>query len=159
MQPHGRAQLRNLHAISSALAILTISIFLTTTIIAELSGDPSFITTVKQGIAYGLVILVLTMATIGISGTRLAGSSTAPIIRRKRRRMALIAANGVFILVPCALILAWLATQGAFSIEFYLVQGIELIAGSANITLLVRNARLGKSMSRSMVLTTARDSS
>jgi hypothetical protein len=62
--------------------------------------------------------------------------------------MIFIAANGLLVLMPCALILAWLATTDRFGVIFYVVQGIELIAGSINITLLVRNAWIGKSMNR-----------
>lgn len=148
MQPFSRPRLRRLHAVSGGLAILIISIFLTTTLVAELSGDPPFIATVKQGIVYGLAVLIPTMAAVGLSGRRLAGTSTAPIIQRKRRLMAMIAANGLFILVPCALTLNWFATTDAFGLAFYLVQGIEFIAGPVNITLLVLNARLGMSMTR-----------
>jgi hypothetical protein len=141
-----RPGLRRLHAISGILAILIVSSFLAATLIAEFDGDPAFIATVKQAIAYGLVVLVPTMAAIGLSGTRLAGTSKTPIIKRKRRHMSLIAANGLLILLPCALILAWLATTGEPDITFYLVQGIEIIAGSVNITLLILSARLGMSM-------------
>jgi hypothetical protein len=143
-----RPQLRKLHALSSGLAILLISTFLATTLLAEVSGDTNLITTVKQGIAYGLVVLIPTMAAVGLSGRQLAGNSTALLIQRKQRRMMLIAANGLFVMVPCALLLAWLATIEFFDIAFYLVQGIELIGGSVNITLLILNARLGMSMSR-----------
>jgi hypothetical protein len=143
-----RTRLRKLHAISGVLAIAIIGIFLTTTIIAELSGDPALIATVKQGIVYALAVLVPTMAAVGISGKRLSGKSTAPIIQRKQRRMMLIAANGLLILVPCALILAWLATTGSFGPLFYAVQAIELIAGPINIILLILNMRLGMQMTR-----------
>lgn len=148
MQSFARPQLRRLHAISGGLAILIISTFLTTTLVAELSGDTTLIATVKQWIAYGLALLVPTMAVVGLSGRRLAGTSTSPIIQRKQRRMALIAANGLLILVPCALTLAWLPATDTFGLSFYLVQGLEIIAGPVNITLLVLNARLGMSMSR-----------
>jgi hypothetical protein len=140
--------MRKLHAVSSMLAILIIGTFLTTTLLAELSQNTTLIAAVKQAIAYGLAVLVPTMAAVGLSGTRLAGASTAPVIQRKRRRMAVIAANGLFILVPCALVLAWLATAGNFGPMFYVVQGIELIAGAVNMTLLVLNARLGMAMAR-----------
>jgi hypothetical protein len=120
-----------------------ISAFMISTLIAELSGDLAFITTVKQAIVSGLAVLVPAMAAVGISGNRLAGKSTAPIIQRKQRRMMLIAANGLFVLVPCALALAWLAAAGSFGGLFYVVQGVELLAGAVNITLLVLTARLG----------------
>jgi hypothetical protein len=143
-----RMHMRKLHAMSGSLAILVIATFLTSTIVAELSGDKTMIATVKQAIVYGLALLVPSMVTVGISGKRLSGTSTAPIIQRKQRRMMVIAANGLLILMPCAVALAWLASSGAFGIAFAMVQGIELLAGMVNLTLLVLNARLGMQMTR-----------
>ncbi|MEM8533819.1 MAG: hypothetical protein AAGF95_23445 [Chloroflexota bacterium] len=134
------------HAASGMLAILLITAFLVTTVIVELSGNTPLITHVKQGIAYGVVVLIPTMIAIGLTGRRLAGTSQAPLIVRKRRQMVIIAVNGLFILVPCALVLAWLATMGSFGFTFALLQGIELIAGGINLTLLVLTAKLGRQM-------------
>jgi hypothetical protein len=97
---------------------------------------------------YGLLLLVPAMAAVGLSGRRLAGSSTAAIIQRKQRRMVVIAANGLLVLLPCALTLAWLAAAGDFGSLFYAVQGIELLAGGVNIMLLLLNMRLGLQMTR-----------
>lgn len=146
MTQEARTKLKRLHAVSGGLALLMISTFFTTTIISELSGDTALITTVKQGIAYGLLLLVPAMAAVGLAGRRLAGSSTAEIIQRKQRRMAVIAANGLLVLLPCALTLAWLASKGDFGSLFSVVQGIELLAGGVNITLLALNMRLGLQM-------------
>jgi hypothetical protein len=148
MTQETRTKVKRLHAMSGGLALLIISTFFTTTIISELSGDTALIAAVKQGIAYGLLLLVPAMAAVGLSGRRLAGSSTAEIIQRKQRRMAVIAANGLLVLLPCALTLAWLASTGASGSLFYAVQGIELLAGGVNITLLVLNIRLGLQMTR-----------
>jgi hypothetical protein len=57
--------------------------------------------------------------------------------------MAIIAANGILVLVPCALALHWLASIGNFGVAFYVVQAVELIAGPVNIVLMGLNVRDG----------------
>jgi len=62
--------------------------------------------------------------------------------------MPIIAANGVLVLIPSALFLAWKAGAGAFDTAFYAVQAVELIAGAVNVTLLSLNMRDGLRMTR-----------
>lgn len=62
-------------------------------------------------------------------------------IGRKKKRMPIIALNGLLILLPCAIYLNVLASQGLFNQLFYLIQGVELIAGSINLTLMALNIR------------------
>ena len=88
----------------------------------------------------------LALALTGASGFRLAGASPDPRLIRKRRRMPIIAANGLFGLVPAALYLATLASRGEFGMLFYGVQGIELFAGAINLTLMSLNIRDGLSL-------------
>jgi hypothetical protein len=57
--------------------------------------------------------------------------------------MPIIAANGIFILIPAALYLATLASRGEFGTVFYAVQAIELLAGAVNLTLMALNIRDG----------------
>jgi len=59
------------------------------------------------------------------------------------KRMQLIAANGILILIPFALFLAAKARAAEFDSAFYLVQALELGAGAANIALLALNMRDG----------------
>lgn len=101
-----RKTVRTGHAVSGILAILLITAFLVSTVMVELSGNTMLITQVKQGIAYGVVVLIPTMIAIRMSGRRLAGTSQASLIVRKRRQMVIIAVNGLFVLVPCAFGLA-----------------------------------------------------
>ncbi len=61
----------------------------------------------------------------------------------KRKRMPFIAANGLLVLVPCAIVLNRWASAGSFDTSFYVVQIIELIAGPINLTLMSRNVRDG----------------
>lgn len=57
--------------------------------------------------------------------------------------MSFIAANGVLILIPCAIFLAHKATAGAFDVSFYAMQIIELLAGATNLILLSMSMRDG----------------
>ena len=60
--------------------------------------------------------------------------------------MPWIAGNGVLVLIPSALFLAWKAGQGQLDVAFYAVQAVELTAGAVNVTLLSRNMRDGLRM-------------
>ena len=57
--------------------------------------------------------------------------------------MKIVAANGLLVLLPSAYVLASWASAGRFDSAFYAVQGLELVAGAVNITLLVLNMRDG----------------
>ena len=65
------------------------------------------------------------------------------MIGAKIKRMPLIAANGILVLIPSALFLAFKAKAAEFDGAFYAVQTLELAAGAANITLLALNMREG----------------
>ena len=67
---------------------------------------------------------------------------------RKAKRMEIIAANGILILIPSAFFLASKAQAGAFDTMFYVVQAAEIIAGATNITLLPMNMRDGLALRR-----------
>lgn len=60
--------------------------------------------------------------------------------------MPFIAADGLLILVPAALFLAWKARNGEFDGVFHAAQGLELLAGATNISLLGLNMRDGLKM-------------
>lgn len=141
-----RTTIRNLHAATSTLGLLIITLFFVSSLAAEIAGDRAMILRVKTGIAYALFLLVPAMAAAGASGSRLAGTSRAPVILRKMRRMRLVALNAALILVPCAVALYWMASHGRFGRGFAVVQGIELLAGAANIVLLGLNLRDGLGM-------------
>lgn len=61
--------------------------------------------------------------------------------------MPFIGANGVLVLIPCAIFLDSWVSSGAFDTTFYIVQGIELVAGATNLTLMSMNIRDGLRMS------------
>jgi len=137
--------LRTLHPIAGGVALSTIATFLGATIVAELAGSTDAIVAVKTLIPWGLLLLVPAIVATGGSGFALArGSGRAAA---KARRMRLIAANGVLVLIPAAFFLASKARAGELDLVFYTVQAVELVAGGLNLVLLGQNARDGLRLS------------
>jgi nitrogen fixation-related uncharacterized protein len=134
--------LTKLHPVAGVIGFVTILTFWLSTA-SELFGSTAAIATVKETIPWGFLILVPALAIAGASGFRLGGTSPDPRIVSKKRRMPIIAANGIFILIPAALYLATLASRGDFGTVFYAVQAIELLAGAVNLTLMALNIRDG----------------
>jgi len=133
-----------IHAIAGALATLTIFIFLASTLISELFGSYELVAAVKKAIVMpGLFILIPCIIATGGSGFNLSQSRGGRIVQTKMKRMPFIGANGVLVLIPCALILNHWAANGQFDTTFYLVQALEILAGITNLTLLSLNMRDG----------------
>lgn len=137
-----------IHAISGALALATIATFWISTVLSEAFGGPDEIAAVKTGILYGLALLVPAMVAAGGSGFSLGGTWRSPVVNAKKRRMKIIAATGILVLLPSAAFLAMKAGQRDFGTSFMVVQGIELVAGASNIVLLGLNMREGLAMRR-----------
>ena len=135
--------LKAIHPAAGVAALLTITTFWLSTALSELFGSTSAVIAVKTAIPWGFMLLIPALAAAGGSGFALAGSAGDGRIGAKRRRMPIIAANGVLVLVPSALFLAAKARVGEFDLSFDLVQALELVAGAANITLLGLNLRDG----------------
>lgn len=100
-------------------------------------------TAVKTAIPWGFLLLIPALAAAGSSGFALAKGWRAGLIGTKIKRMPFIAANGILVLIPAALFLAYKANAGEFDTAFYVVQALELAAGAINITLLGLNMRDG----------------
>ena len=132
-----------IHAVAGAIGFLTIATFWTTTLFSELFGDEASIASVKHFILWGMLVLLPAMAVTGGSGFSLSGGRQGRLINTKKKRMPIIGANGLLILIPCAFFLAAKANAGEFDTTFYVVQGLELIAGVANLTLMGLNIRDG----------------
>lgn len=128
-----------IHPIAGGVALLTIVSFLASTLVVEIAGTTEAIFQVKTLIPYGLLLLIPALALTGGSGFALAGRHAGGRVAAKARRMKLIAANGVLVLVPAAFFLAMKAAAGELDAVFYVVQGVELIAGAVNISLMIRN--------------------
>lgn len=138
--------LAHLHRIAGMAAGLLILTFLTVSALSELTGDPDIVRLAKTGIAWGLVALVPALMVTGASGMGLGKGWKGPAIAAKKRRMAIIAANGMLVLIPCALALAWLAHRGETGTAFAIVQTVEFLAGGTNLVLIGLNARDGIAM-------------
>ena len=138
--------LSTLHKTSALIATGLIATFWTTTVFAELFLTRPEITAVKTAIPYGMILLVPMIATAGATGYRQARGRTAGVIGAKRRRMPIVAINGVLALVPAALFLSIKAQAGQFDTSFALVQAAELAAGAVNLGLMLLNVRDGRRM-------------
>lgn len=135
-----------IHPVAGAVAIATIATFWLSTALSELFGSPAVVTSVKTAIPWGFLLLVPALAAAGGSGVVLAAGRRAGLIGAKLKRMPLIAANGVLVLIPSAFFLASRAQAAEFDAAFYAVQALELIAGATNIVLLGLNMRDGMKM-------------
>lgn len=144
------------HAMLGAFAIALIATFIATTIYVELGGPEELIGTVKSLIVFpGLLLLIPSLAATGVLGTRLAAAPSGEReypsdarVQKKAVRMRIVAANGVLLLIPCALFLKTWALAQDFGPIFYVVQGLEILAGLTNLTLLMLNMRDGLSLRR-----------
>ncbi|PYF12729.1 hypothetical protein C8J30_101110 [Rhodobacter viridis] len=137
---------KSLHPIAGLVALATIASFWSATVLSELFGSPTTIATVKTAVLWGFLILIPALAATGASGFALARGAKGGVIGVKRKRMPIIAANGLLVLVPSAFFLAARARSGEFGPGFTLVQAIELIAGAVNLGLLGLNLRDGRRM-------------
>ena len=139
---------RRVHPIAGGLALLTMLAFWTSTVVVELVGDRADIVAVKQAIMWGLLVLVPAIAATGGTGFVRAGRSKNARILAKKRRMPVIGAIGILVLVPCVLYLGTTVSPYDLGPRFYAVQGIELVAGAVNITLMSLNVRDGIRITR-----------
>lgn len=137
-----------LHRFAALVAILCIALFFSTTIVVELLGTQEAIATLKSLIVWpGLLVLLPAIALTGATGFALAKSDSGKLAQNKKKRMPFIAANGLVLLIPCAILLDIDASAGAFGIRFYILQSIELLAGACNLILMGMNIRDGLRMS------------
>ncbi len=139
---------RTAHLIAGILATSVIAAFFASTILVELFGSPAAVAEVKALIVTpGLWILIPAIAATGGSGFSLSRARPGRLVENKKRRMPFIAANGLLVLVPSAIFLNLWAAQGLFDTRFYWVQGLELLAGAVNLTLMGLNIRDGLRLS------------
>ena len=132
-----------LHGFFGAIALLCIVTFWVTTLVTELFLDQASIVAVKNAVLTGMWVLIPAMVATGGSGFSLARARRGRLVDVKGRRMRFVAANGLLVLLPSAWVLASWANAGRFDGVFYALQGVELVAGAANMTLLVLNMRDG----------------
>ena len=131
------------HVLAGTTAMLIIAGFWTSTLVSELFMDHAAVAAVKLGIVYGLFLLVPCLAATGGSGFVLGKSRTERLLDQKKKRMRIIAANGLFVMIPSALFLNYKAAAGEFDVSFYAVQLAELAVGAVQLTLMGMNFRDG----------------
>jgi hypothetical protein len=132
-----------IHAIAGIIGFLTIALFWTSTLYSELFTDHATIAVIKAAILKGMFVLVPAMIIVGASGMSLGGKRQDRLSLAKKKRMPIIAANGLLILVPAAFYLEFKAASGAFDTSFYAVQFLELLAGFTNLAMMGLNIRDG----------------
>ncbi len=137
---------RIVHPVAGTLALLTIAAFWLSTAMSELFGSEATVIAVKTAIPWGFLVLVPALAAAGGSGFALAGGRRAGLVGAKIKRMPIIAANGLLVLIPAALFLAYKARHAELDTAFYAAQALELVAGAANMSLLGLNMRDGLRM-------------
>lgn len=136
-----------IHAAAGVLAMLTIAVFWLSTVTSELFAPRELIVAVKSAIPWGFLLLVPALILTGATGFAAAKGRGGRVIEVKQKRMPLIAANGLLVLIPSALFLAAKARAGEFDTAFYAVQALELVAGATNLLLLGLNMRDGFKLS------------
>jgi len=136
-----------IHRAGGILAPICIATFFLSTLLVELFGSHEAVARLKSLIVTpGLWILIPAIAAAGSSGMLLSKARGGRLVDAKKKRMPFIAANGLLVLVPCAIVLNRWASTGSFDTSFYVVQIIELIAGPINLTLMGLNLRDGLRM-------------
>jgi hypothetical protein len=139
-----RPILVRVHLAAAVGALVIISAFLVSGAATELFGSPGDVRVLRHVILLGLPLLIGCLAATALTGRRLAGRSRAPVVRRKQRRMQVVAAAGLMVLVPCAVALNYLpgsAAAGALEIT-------EIVVGGLNLALLALNFRDGRGLTR-----------
>jgi hypothetical protein len=112
-------------------------------VIAEIFLSVAAVVAVKQGILYGMWVLIPALAAIGATGFVLARRRSGRLVANKTFRMRLIAMNGLLVLLPAAFFLHGKAVAGQFDPSFYVMQAVELVAGFVQLVLIGLNARDG----------------
>lgn len=135
-----------MHGICGAVALLCITAFWLSTLTSVLFLDQASVVVVKNAVLTDMWLLIPAMAATGGTGFSLARdrqSRGGGLVDAKRRRMKMVAVNGLLVLLPSAYVLASWANAGRFDGLFYALQGVELLAGGANVPLMMLNMRDG----------------
>jgi len=135
-----------IHAIAGLVGFLCILSFWSSTAISELFGSYDDIAWIKTMVLRGMIILIPAMVIVGATGMSLGAKRKDPFTKAKKKRMPIIALNGLLVLLPSAFFLASKASAEEFDTMFYTVQAIELVAGALNLTLMGLNMRDGLKM-------------
>ncbi|CRK56567.1 Probable transmembrane protein [Alloactinosynnema sp. L-07] len=131
------------HAVAGTLGLVLITTFFVASVVVELGGDHNTIAGTKALILYGIIALVPSMMITGGSGRALMGARRGPRVRVKQKRMIVVAAIGLGVLTPSAILLQRLSAGGDFGTTFVVLQAVELLGGAINIAMMSLNLRDG----------------
>ena len=140
--------IKRLHAVAGGIGFVMILSFWTSTVITELFASHETIAVVKSWILNGMFILIPAMVIVGGSGMAMGRRRKDAPARAKKKRMPIIALNGLLLLLPAAFFLENRASAGNFDSWFYGIQTLELIAGALNLSLMGLNIRDGLKMTK-----------
>ena len=143
-----RPILVRIHLAGAVGALAIIAAFLASSTVIELSGSPGDVRVLRHVILIGLPLLIGCMAAAGLTGRSLAGRSRAAVVRRKQRRLQIVAAAGLLVLIPCAVILNFLAGSAHAGVLPGALEITEIVAGGLNLALLALNFRDGRGLTR-----------
>ncbi|WP_217627915.1 hypothetical protein [Bacillus solimangrovi] len=87
--------------------------------------------------------MITAMAVTGATGFKISKGRKGKLIGKKKKRMPFIVMNGIFILIPAAILLDMWASTGQFDTMFWIIQLIEIIFGVVNLILLSMSIRGG----------------
>jgi hypothetical protein len=142
---------RRAHGVAGIVATLCIASFFCATLLTEGFGSEEAVARLKRLIVMpGLFILIPAIAITGGSGFFLARSRRGRLVDAKKKRMPFVAANGLLVLVPCAIVLDRWAAAGSLGTAFYAIQALELAAGATNLVFMGMNMRDGLRLSGRM---------
>jgi len=141
-----RKSLAKIHLAATMVAAITIVTFFTTSLTAELSGDFEIIKQVKFLILCVIPLLIVAMAVLNITGTKLAGETQNIQILAKKKRMKWMMVNGVG-LISLAVFLFYQSHYRNMNSTFILAQIAEFILGLANLILISLNVKSGLKLS------------
>lgn len=137
-----RKQILKAHVVATAASMITISVFFSASLWAEIYGSTEQIQSIKAGILYFLPVMLIAMPVLGITGNKLAGNSQNPMVLEKKSRMKWIFINGL-LLISLAVTLYVISRNGMLDNTFLTLQIIELILGPINFFLMALNVRSG----------------
>ncbi|GIC78850.1 hypothetical protein [Moritella sp. F3] len=140
--------LKKIHKTAAIFAFLFITSFLTSTIVADFFATPQQIAHVKSSVLMFIPGLILAMMITGISAAKLYPGVAKGPFKVKQTRMKIAAINGVFILLPAAIVLAKWSGLGQFNDLYWTVQIVEIIAGMVNLAMIGLNIRDGIRLGR-----------
>lgn len=140
--------LLKIHATASGIALITMMMFWTASVWAEAFATFHSVVFIRHSIVQGMLVLIPSLIIMNASGFALRRKRPAALLSKKITRAKVITINGALVLLPSALVLNYLASNGTFGALFYSLQALELFAGVINITLLGMNIREGLALRR-----------